>query len=85
MVDVVTLQAYMAYDATAAKFNEKLLVDMGVKMKSNDAKLEGLCKFKEIWLQMKMVIFWGEVKIDALKQVGYKSKREMIILFLAAK
>ena len=42
MVDVVTLQAYMAYDATAAKFNEKLLVDMGVKMKSNDAKLEDI-------------------------------------------
>ena len=28
---------------------------------------------------------WDEVNIDALKQVGYKSKREMIILFLAAK
>ena len=41
MVDVVTLQAYMAYDATA-KFNEKLLVDMGVEMKSNDAKLEDI-------------------------------------------
>ena len=40
--NVVTLQAYMAYDATAAKFNEKLLVDMGVEMKSNDAKLEDI-------------------------------------------
>ena len=42
MVDTTTLQAYMAYDAAAAKFNEKLLADMGVKMISNDVKLEDI-------------------------------------------
>ena len=41
-----------------------------------------------MWWQIKFgEMFWGEVKIDALKKGGGGdiSKREMIILFLAVK
>lgn len=30
-------------------------------------------------------IFWGKVKIDALKRQGYKGKSGMIILFVGVK
>ena len=58
--------------------NALIVIIFGTCIKSSCVKYI----LKGIWWQMKFgEIFWGEVKIDALKGGGDASKRETIILF----